>query len=137
MPKQNFDWYPITNIFYWLFILLWIGFILSFFSVPSGMLGGLAAAILNQLTPKYVTIFMNTFAFVGAYIVTRLLLIFRISWKTTRSEVCAVLCVVWISLTGIAIWGARCDIYIFCADDAPSSKSDCETDWDRQGANCR
>ena len=101
------------------------------------MLGGLAAAILHQLTPKYVTIFMNTFAFVGAYIVTRLLLIFRISWKTSRSEICAVLCVVWISLTGMAIWGARCDIYIFCADDPPSSKSDCETDWDRQGANCR
>jgi len=80
---------------------------------------------------------MNTFALVGAYVVTRLLLSFRISWKTPQSEAYGVLGVIWVALTTMALMGARCDIYVFCVDDVSSSQNECEIDWDRQGFHCR
>ena len=137
MFKNNFYWYPVAIILYWLLIVFWLIFVLCFFSAPGGLFGGLAAAILNWLTPKYVTIFMNTFALVGAYVVTRLLLSFRISWKTAQSEAYGVLGVIWVAITTMALLGARCDIYIFCVGDVSSSQSDCEIGGDRQGAYCR
>jgi len=134
---RKIDWHSIAMIFYWIFILIWIFFVLSFFSAPGGVLGGLISLVLSQITPKYVTVFMNTFSLVGAYVVTRLLLSFRISWKTAQAEAYGVLWVIWVALTVMALLGARCDIYVFCADDASSSQSECEIDWDRQGFHCR
>ena len=134
---KKISWHSIAIIFYWIFILIWIFFVLCFFGDPGGILGSLASLIFSRLTPKYVTIFMNTFSLVGAYVVTRLLLSFRISWKTPQSEAYGVLGVIWVALTTMALMGARCDIYVFCADDVSSSKSECEIDWDRQGFHCR
>jgi len=130
---RKIDWHSIAMIFYWIFILIWIFFVLSFFSAPGGVLGVLISLVFSQITPKYVTVFMNTFSLVGAYVVTRLLLSFRISWKTAQAEAYGVLWVIWVALTVMALLGARCDIYVFCADDASSSQSECEIDWDRQG----
>ena len=137
MAKRNFYWYPVGVIIYWILILIWILFVLCFFSPPGGLLGSLNAAISNQLTPKYLTVFMNSFALVGAYVVTRLLLSFRISWKNVTLEAGCVFAVFWVGLTTMALLSARCDIYIFCADDGSSSQSECEIDWDRQGGYCR
>ena len=114
---RKIDWHSIAMIFYWIFILIWIFFVLSFFSAPGGVLGGLISLVFSQITPKYVTVFMNTFSLVGAYVVTRLLLSFRISWKTAQAEAYGVLWVIWVALTVMALLGARCDIYVFCADD--------------------
>jgi len=132
MSKKNI-WHSIAVIFYWIFILIWIFLVLCFFSNPGGILGSLASLIFSRLTPKYVTIFMNTFALVGAYVVTRLLLSFRVSWKTPQSEAYGVLGVIWVALTTMALMGARCDIYVSCVDDVSSSQNECEIDWDRQG----
>lgn len=135
--SKKIDWHSVVNIFYWIVVLTWIFIIICFFSTPGGILGSLASLVFSQLTPKYVTIFMNTFALVGAYTLTRLLLSFRISWKTSQSEAYGVLGVILVALTTMALLGARCEIYVFCAEDASSSQSACEIDWDRQGFHCK
>jgi hypothetical protein len=136
MPKHERDWHPVAKILYWLFASIWTVLILGFYSAPSGVIGGLAEQVFDLLTPKYVTLIMNTFSLVGAYVVTRLLLSFRIGWKSVNQEIIGVLSIIWIALTSFGLMGARCDIYIFCAEDV-SIQTDCELDWDRQRAHCR
>lgn len=136
MKQHEQDWHPVAKILYWASILAWIVFVLSFYSHPGGVLGDVADAILDWLTPKYVTFFMNTFSLVGAYAVTRLLLSIRVKWKTAKAELTGVVSVIWVAGTVLALAGARCDIYIFCSDDV-FTHSACDTDWDRQGPHCR
>jgi len=137
MSQYELDWHPVAKIIYWFLICLWIGFVLCFYIAPGSVFGFIAEAIFDRLTPKYVTFSINTFSLVGAYVLTRLLVSFRIRWKTPEAEAKGVLYVIWIAVTVMALSGARCDIYIFCAEDAFSSQGECEIDWDRQGSNCR
>ena len=136
MSKYELDWHPVSKVLYWLFTAIWLVVVISFYSAPAGVLAGVTEAVFDLLTPKYVTLLMNTFSLVGAYVVTRLILSFRIGWKTVSQEVIGVASVIWIALTGAALMGARCDIYVFCAEDV-HVQSECELDWDRQGPNCR
>ena len=82
MTKPKNDWLPVVKMAYWIFVSLWILAILSFYSHPTGLLGDIANELMTRLTPKYVTLIVNTFSIVGAYAVTRLLLGFRLPFKS-------------------------------------------------------
>jgi len=73
---------------------------------------------------------------VGAYAVTRLFVSPRIKIKAAKAEAFGIGCVISVALTTMSLHFARCDIYVYCADDA-IVQSECEMDWDRQGAYCR
>lgn len=136
MNSKSFsDWHPIAKLAYWIFIVILITCVLAFFSSPNGVLGDFSGKLLAALTPKYATLFINTFALVGAYVVVRLLLVFAIPWRNQGREVLGVIGVIWVALTSIGLLGARCDVYVFCADDV-ASNIECEVDWDRQGPHC-
>lgn len=108
---------------------------MALFGSPDGILGGVSEWIFGFLTVKYVTLIINSFALVGFYIITRLILSLWIGWKSLYSEGVAVFGVIWLALSG-GLYFARCDVFIFCADDLDQNKN-CEVDWDRQGPNCR
>lgn len=137
MNKSENDWPPVAKIAYWIFVLVWILGVLSFYSHPMGVFGNMANELMTRLTPKYVTLVVNTFSIVGAYAVTRLLLGFRLPLKSPTREAQAVLVVLWLALSMVALSGARCDIYLFCSEDVISNGSDCELESDRQGISCR
>lgn len=137
MNKSENDWSPVAKMAYWIFVLMWVLGILSFYSHPMGLLGDIANELMTRLTPKYVTLIVNTFSIVGAYAVTRLLLGFRLPFKSPMREAQAIAVVLWLALSMVALSGARCDIYLFCSDDVVSNSSDCESEPDRQGIRCR
>ena len=137
MTASKKDWPPVVKMAYWIFVSLWILGVLSFYSHPLGMLGDIANELMARLTPKYVTLIVNTFSIVGAYAITRLLLGLRIPLKSPMREAQAIAVVLWIALSTAALSGARCDIYLFCGDDVVNSGSDCELESDRQGVRCR
>lgn len=134
--KLNSEWHPIARICYWIFVCVLCLFVLNFFSAPLGLFGSLADAQLKILTPKYVTLIVNTFSMLGGYVVIRLLLSLRYPLKNLDKEVLGVLFVIYVSLTSLGLLGARCDIYVFCWGDVVI-ESDCEVDWDRQGGHCK
>lgn len=137
MTKHEKDWHPAAKLAYWLIVSMWILGVLSLYSHRMGLLGDIADALMEKLTPKYVTLIVNTFSIVGAYALTRLLLGFRIPWKSAAREAQAIVVVLWLALTAMALLGARCDIYIFCSDDVIEASDDCELESDRQGIRCR
>jgi hypothetical protein len=137
MNKSENDWPPVAKMAYWIFVLVWTLGVFSFYSHPMGVLGNIANELTTRLTPKYVTLIVNTFSIVGAYAVTRLLLGFRVPFKSPAREAQAVLVVLWLALSMVALSGARCDIYLFCSEDVISNGSDCELESDRQGISCR
>ena len=61
MPKHEHDWHPVAKILYWLFAAIWTVLVLGFYSAPAGVIGGLTEQVFDLLTPKYVTLIMNTF----------------------------------------------------------------------------
>jgi hypothetical protein len=134
--KSFSDWHPLAKIAYWICMISFIACVLAFFSSPNGALGVLSEKLFVVLTPKYLTLIVNTFALLGAYVVVRLLLVFPIPWRNRDREILGVFGVLWVALTSMALLGARCDVYVFCADDV-ASNIDCEVDWDRQAPHCR
>lgn len=135
MVERKGDWHPILKIFYWLVIFGWIIFILTLFASPNGVLDKTSAWVFDLLTPKYVTIAVNSFAWVGAYTLTRVMLIPLIDWRPPKAEVAALGFVVWVALS-YSLFGARCDVYVFCSEDVKPS-IDCEVEFDRAGPHCR
>lgn len=136
ISKPIAEWHPIAKLTYWICIVILITCVLALFSSPNGVLGSLSEKLFAALTPKYLTLIVNTFALVGAYVVIRLLLVFAIPWKNQGKETLGILGVIWVALTAMSLWGARCDIYVFCVDEL-TVRSDCEADWDKQGVHCQ
>lgn len=136
MNNSKTNWHPLAVLCFWLLMSAWILFVLTFFGSPGGILGWAIDLVADILSPKSLTLVINSFAIVGAYVVTRLLAGFRIGLKAIDREMYALAFVIWIAVTGFALVGARCDIFLFCADDITSSH-DCEPGSDRQGLHCR
>lgn len=135
-PDTGLDWHPAVKIGYWSLVIAWIAFVLSMYSDPGGILGAVSEVVFDTLTPKYVTLVLNTFSLLGAYIVTRLIVSVRIGRKSTGSELAAIALVLLISITTMGLLGARCDVYVFCSNDVLIERN-CEVDSDRQGLYCQ
>lgn len=137
MSQLKSEWHPLSKLIYWILFTGWIFFVLTFYAAPGGLLGNLAEKVLNALHPQYITLVVNTFSLMGAYIVTRFILSLRVGWNSFKAETSAAALFFFIAITSLSLIFARCDVYVFCADDLSTRTVECDAEWDKQGQHCK